>query len=94
MDLRQQERLKVVDADGEKREVLNKFTVVREADIKVAKPSGDFRQDTSVYDPDNRSQPEVVTHWVAKIIESEYQLNVKHSGIDVIDPTDEEVTVI
>ena len=43
---------------------------------------------------DSRVAPDYITPWLAEDIHNEYTVDVEDKGIEVIDPTDEEVTVL
>ncbi len=93
LSLQQRDRLKVIDEDGNEREVFGWATVKIAARVRGSNPVVEpFEPD--IYAGDSRVKPEAVTHWLAEEIEAEFRVDVEDHGIDVIDPTDDEVTVL
>jgi len=93
LTLRQRDRLTVVDTDGEERDVFGWATVERVTHVRGSNPVVDTLE-LNVFAGDSRMKPEAVTHWLAEEIEAEYGTDVGDLGIDVIDPTDEGVSVL
>ena len=94
-DLRRRDRLTVIDADGEEREVFGWATVERASRVRGGtNPVVEHSEPTISAGDAVGMDPEAVTHWLAEEIQHEFGVNVRDHGIDVIDPTSEEVDVL
>ena len=93
-ELRRRDRLTVVDEDGDEREVFGWATIERASTVRGSNPVVDHGE-TSIHAGDAIGlDPDAVTHWLAEEIENEFGVDVRDQGIDVIDPTSEEVDVL
>lgn len=81
----------LVDVDGEEIEVYNWATVQRSHRVRPGE-SEHFEPKISAGDAVGM-EPDAITHWLAEWIYDEFQVDVEDQGIDVIDPTDDEVNV-
>ena len=94
MNLRRQDRLTVNDADGNEREVFGWATVQRTSTVRGSNPVVDHGEPRISAGDAIGMDPDAVTHWLAEEIEHEFGLDVRDHGIDVIDPTAEDVDVL
>lgn len=92
--LRRRDRLTVIDEDGEEREVFGWATVQRASTVRGSNPVVDHGEPRISAGDAIGMDPEAVTHWLAQEIEDEFGVDVRDHGIDVIDPTSEEVDVL
>ncbi|WP_123619571.1 hypothetical protein [Halorubrum sp. CSM-61] len=93
-ELRRRDRLKVIDEDGDEREVFGWATVRRTSTVRGSNPTV-AHDETSIHAGDAIGlDPDAVTHWLAEEIEHEFGVDVRDHDIDVIDPTSEEVDVL
>ncbi|WP_157884863.1 hypothetical protein [Halorubrum aethiopicum] len=92
--LRRRDRLSVIDEDGEEREVFGWVTIERTSTVRGSNPVVDHGEPTISAGDAIGMDPDAVTHWVAQEVEDEFLIDVRDHGIDVIDPTSEEVTVL
>lgn len=72
--LRQRERLRVVDGDGDERTVYGWATVQRVSRVRASNPIVSHDQ-TQVLGGDGVHEPDAVTHWVAEELESEFGID-------------------
>ena len=94
LSLRQRDRLNVIDAEGDEREVFGWATVQRTSTVRGSNPVVDHGEARISAGDAIGMDPEAVTHWLAEELEHEFGLDVRDHGIDVIDPTDEGVDVL
>jgi len=91
-DLQRRERIDVL-VDGEERIVYNWVNIRQPAIVRGHNPVVDhFEADIGA--GDSPETPDAVTHWVAKELYHEFAIEPEDHGIDVIDPTSEEVDVL
>ena len=93
-ELRRRDRLDVIDEDGEEREVFGWATVQRASTVRGSNPVVDHGELTISAGDAIGMDPDAVTHWLAEEIDHEFGVDVRDHGIDVIDPTSEEVDVL
>jgi hypothetical protein len=91
-NLQRQDRITVL-ADGEEVTVFNWVNVQRGATVRGTNPIVQYHE-PSIAAGDSHHSPEAVTHWIAAELRNEFNIDVSDHGISVIDPTDEEVTVL
>ena len=94
LSLRQRDRLTVSDADGDEREVFGWATVERHSTVRGSNPVVDHGEPRISAGDAIGMDPDAVTHWPAEEIDHQFGVDVRDHGIDVIDPTDEEVDVL
>ena len=92
--LRRRDRLDVLDADGDEREVFGWATVQRTSTVRGSNPVVDHGEPRISAGDAIGMDPDAVTHWLAEEIEHEFGGDVRDHGIDVIDPTAEEDDVL
>lgn len=92
-DLRLQDRIHVVDEEGDEREVFNWVSVEETSVVRAVNPTVETAL-RRIYAGDSEHMPEAVTHWIAEALNDEFNINVEMANIDVIDPTRDEVTVL
>lgn len=82
-----------VEKDGEEIDVFNHVSV--ENHHYVNSVNGYETFEPRIYDGDNPTQPpEVITERVADLLWAEWGIEAEDHGIDVIDPSDEDATVV
>lgn len=91
--LRERDRLDVIDENGDERTVFGWATIERAKRIRGSNPVVEAFEPT-ILGRDGIPNPDAVTHWVAEEIQNEERVDVTEHGIDVIDPTDDEVDVL
>ena len=79
--------------DGEEVEVFGWVNIQRHSLIRGSNPVVDHGE-ADIGAGDGRRDPDAVTHWVAEEVQSEFDIDVRDHGIDVVDPTAEEVDVL
>lgn len=77
---------------GEEITIYNWVNVIRPAVIYGGKSIEHF--ELEIGEGDSTVTPNYVTPWIAEDIYHEYTVEVEDYGIEVIDPTDEEVNVL
>jgi len=94
LSLNQRERIEV-KVDGEEVTVFNWVNLSQPATVRGHNPVVE-PYETAVYAGDSQMEPDAVTHWVADELEEVSLINVDldAQGIDVIDVTSEEVTIL
>lgn len=92
--LRRRDRLNVIDEGGDEREVFGWATVQRTSTVRGSNPVVDYGEPRISAGDAIGMDPDAVTHWLAEEIEHEFGVDVRNHGIDVIDPTAEEVDVL
>lgn len=92
LSLRQREHI-TVRRDGEEIEVYNWVNITRQTTVRGHNPCVE-RGDPTLGAGDSTMDPDAVTHWVADELEDEFYIDVTDHGIEVIDPTAEEVEVL
>lgn len=90
-ELRRKDRLTVV-VDGEDVEVFGWVNIKQPAIVRGSNPVVD-RDEPEIGAGDSSMTPDAVTVWVADELRDEFYIDPEDHGIDVIDPTDPEVTV-
>ena len=92
-DLRLQDRIHVVDEEGDEREVFNWVSV---EETSVVRGSNMMTENAlrRIYAGDSSHVPDAITPWVAESLVDEFAVRVSETNIDVIDPTSDEVTVL
>jgi hypothetical protein len=94
-ELRRRDRLTVIDEDGDECEVFGWATVERASRVRGGtNPAVEHFEPTISAGDAIGLDPDAVTHWLAEEIEHEFGVDVRDQGIDVIDPTSEEVDVL
>jgi len=94
LSLRQHDRLTVIDENDDEREVFGWATVQRTSTVRGSNPVVDHGEPRISAGDAIGMDPDAVTHWLADVIRDEFGLDVRDQGIDVIDPTAEEVDVL
>lgn len=92
MNLKHRERI-TVQADDEEIDVFNWVNVTQPATVRGHNPAVETYQ-ADIGAGDASFTPEAVTPWVAEELSREFYIDVEEHGIDVIDPTDDGVTVL
>jgi len=92
MNLKHNDRI-TVELDGEEIEVFNWVNVRQSAAVRGGNPTVE-KFEPNIYAADSFQTPEAVTHWVAEELWHEFSIEVEDHGIEVIDPSDEEVAVL
>jgi len=92
MTLQHRDRI-VVDRDGEQVEVFNWVNIKQPAVVRGGNPVVE-KFEAEIGAGDMSKTPEAVTEWVAEELWHEFGIEVEDYGIEVIDPTDEEVQVL
>lgn len=90
--LRRKDRI-TVERDGEEVEVFNWANVRRFSTVRASNPVVSH-DDTRIGAGDSTMKPDAVTHWVAEELDAEFSINPEKHGIEVIDVTSDEVTVL
>lgn len=91
-DLIRKERM-TVEKDGEEVEVFNWANVQQRHVVRGHNPIREtFGADIGA--GDSSRKPEAVTHWLATELFHELNIEVEDQGIEVIDPTSDEVNVL
>lgn len=90
--LRNRDRITVVK-DGEEIEVFNWVNLKQPAVVRGGNPTVE-KFDAEIGAGDSSAAPDAITTWVAEELDWEFGIDPEDQGIDVIDPTDEEVTVV
>lgn len=90
--LRRRERLTVV-RDGDEVEVFNWVNIKQPAIVRGNNPVVETFE-AEIGAGDSPATPDAVTHWVAEELWHEFSVKVEDHGIEVVDPTDEDVTVL
>jgi len=88
-ELRRRNRLAVTDKNGEEREVFGWATVQCTSTVCGSNPVVDHGEPTISAGDAIGMDPDAVTHWLAEEIETEFQIDLRDHGIDVIDPMSE-----
>jgi len=78
--------------DGEEIEVFNWVNIQQPAVVRGHNPVVE-KFDAEIGAGDGAKTPGAVTHWIAEELLHEFGIEVEDHGIEVIDPTAEEVTV-
>lgn len=89
--LQRKERLTVL-REGEEIEVFNWVNIQQPAVVRGHNPVVE-KFDAEIGAGDSPMKPDAVTHWIAEELWHEFGIEVEDHGIEVIDPTGEEVTV-
>jgi len=84
----------VIDENGDEREVFGWATVQRTSTVRGSNPLVEHGEARISAGDAIGMDPDAVTHWLAEEIEREFNVDVRDHGIDVIDPTGEEVDVL
>lgn len=86
------ERITVV-CDGKEIDVFNWVNVKQPAIVRGHNPVVE-RFNAEIGAGDSTHTPEAVTPWLAEELELEFSIDVTEYGIEIIDPTSEEVDVV
>lgn len=90
--LQRKERITVI-RDGEEVERFNWATVIQPARVRGHNPVVE-KFDAEIGAGDSRMKPDAVTHWVAEELDFEFGVDPEEHGIEVIDPTDDDLEVV
>ena len=82
-----------VDRDGEEIEVYNHVTVTKQHYVNSVNGHDSFDGPVEAGDG-GIGEPDAVTPRIAYLLDSEFGVDVEQHGIEVIDPEDDEVTVL
>lgn len=91
VNLQHQDRIRV-ERDGEEIEVFNWVNISQPSVVRGIGSIETF--DARIGAGDSGIEPEAVTEWVAEELWNEFGIEVEKHGIEVIDPTDDGVTVL
>lgn len=83
-----------VERDGEQIEVYNHVSVSRHHYVNSVNGYEEFKASLTKGDMAEGPEPEAVTDRLARLLWGEFGITVEDRGIDVIDPADDEVTVL
>jgi hypothetical protein len=86
----------VFEAEGqlyEEIEVYNWVNVEQRSAVRGHNPVVEYF-DADIGAGDSPETPDAVTHWVAEELDFEHNIDLSDHGIEVIDPTDDEVSVL
>jgi len=92
MNLQHRDRITVYK-DGEEVEVFNWVNIKQPAVVRGGNRVVE-KFTAEIGAGDMRKAPEAVTHWVAEELEDNFGIDPTDNGIEVIDPTSEEVDVL
>ena len=79
--------------DGEEVEVYNWATIEQPARVRGHNPVVQ-KFEAEIGAGDSMMTPDAITHWVDEELQHEFDIDVRDQGIEVIDPTDDEVDVL
>ncbi|MWG36512.1 hypothetical protein [Halomarina oriensis] len=82
-----------VRVDGKELLVYNWVNVIQPTEVRGHNPVV-ATAGADIYAGDSTMKPDAVTHWVAKELDDELRIDPADHGIEVIDVTDDEVTVL
>jgi len=83
-----------VERDGEQIEVYNHVSVSRHYYVNSVNGYEELKASLTKGDMAEGPEPEAVTDRLARLLWGEFGITVEDRGIDVIDPADDEVTVL